>query len=535
MIAATLGGIGLFLLGMVLLTDGLKTAAGDSLRRVLSRFAGGPFSSFLSGAFFTALVQSSSATTLATIGFVSAGLLTFPQAVGVIFGANVGTTSTSWIVSTLGLKLNVSTFGLPLVGIGAIGRMFTKGRAASIGLALAGFGLIFVGIDILQQGMKGIAAQLDPASIPSGGFFGRLALVGFGMVMTVVMQSSSAAVATTLAALYAGALRIEQAAALVVGQNIGTTVTAAIAAIGATVPAKRTAVAHIVFNAATGVLAIVLLPLLVRMVHVLVGSDDPAVELAAFHTAFNVLGILVFLPMTNQFAAWIVRIVPERGPALTVFLDSSAQNVGSVAVEAANRSTRACAEEVFAATADALRGETDEAHSRLDRPDVALDEVRRFLARVRTAAEDSEHRRHLATLHAAEHLERMIVAARETQHARALGDDPMVIGGASLLGKSLDASLDWLRGRIPTSPAMTVEHQARSFAEQRRAHRAELLRRTAMGEVDPELATKILEAVRWIDRLGYHAWRVMHHLDDRSPSPERAEDAFDGEEVEAER
>lgn len=535
MVAAILGGIGLFLLGMALLTDGLKDAAGDGLRRVLGRFAGGPFSAFLSGAFVTALVQSSSATTLATIGFVSAGLLTFPQAVGVIFGANVGTTSTSWIVSTLGMKLNVSTFGLPLVGVGALTRMFIKGRGTALGTALAGFGLIFVGIDVLQSGMKDLATKIDLSAFAGHGVGSRLALVGIGAVMTVVMQSSSAAVATTLAALHAGAVRIDQAAALVVGQNIGTTVTAAIAAVGATVPAKRTAVAHIVFNLATGVIAIAALPLLVRIVLAITGGRDPVVELAAFHTAFNVLGIAIFLPVINQFAAWIVRIVPERGASLTRFLDPSAQRVGSVAVEAAHRATRACAEEVFAATATLLGGETEDIPARLDRPDVALDEVRRFLAKVRTSVETAEHRRHLATLHASEHLERMIVAARETHHVRALASDPVLLEGAAGLTKTLHAALAWLSGENPTSPLMSVEHEARTFSDRRRSHRAELLRRTAAGELEPEVATRILEAVRWIDRLAYHAWRVTHHLDDHAEATRLGADAYSGAEVEAER
>jgi phosphate:Na+ symporter len=515
MLAAMLGGIGLFLLGMLLLTEGLKEAAGDGLRRALARFAGGPVSSFLSGAFVTAFVQSSSATTLATIGFVSAGLLTFPQAVGVIFGANVGTTSTSWIVSTIGLKVNVSAFGLPLVGVGALTRLFTKKRGAAIGTAIAGFGLIFVGIDVLQGGMRDLSARIDPASFPSDGFGGRLILVFVGAVMTVVMQSSSAAVATTLAALHAGALRFDQAAALVIGQNIGTTVTAGVAAIGATIPAKRTAVAHVIFNGATGVIAIALLPVLVHLVRIVVPSGDPATELAAFHTAFNVLGVALFLPITATFAGWVTRMVPDRGPSLTRFLDPSAQGVGSVAVEAANRATRACAEEVFATTARLLRGEgVDDAGTALDPPDLALDEVRRFLAKVRTSSEDREHDRHLSTLHATEHLERMIATAREVRHVKMLDDAPFVREGATILAKSLDGAGAWLRGEQATSPAPSAAHASRTFGETLQRERAALLRQAASGTIDPDVATRALEAARWVDRLSHHLHRVTHHLDD---------------------
>jgi len=239
MLSTILGGIGLFLLGMILLTDGLKALAGDSLRRVLARFAGGRLSSLAAGAGVTALVQSSSATTLTTIGFVSAGLLTFEQALGVILGANLGTTSTGWLVSILGLKFSISKVALPLVGIGALTRLLSRERLANLGLALAGFGLIFVGIDTLQLGMEGLSARIDPGSFPDASLQGRLLLVLIGVFMTVVLQSSSAAVATTLMALHAGTIDLTQAAALVVGQNVGTTVTAALGSIGATVAAEN--------------------------------------------------------------------------------------------------------------------------------------------------------------------------------------------------------------------------------------------------------------------------------------------------------
>jgi len=163
------GGIGLFLMGMVLLTDGLKSFAGDSLRRALVRFTGRPSKAFAAGAVATSLVQSSSATTVAVIGFVSAGLLTFPQAVGVVIGASLGTTSTGWIVSVLGLKVSVGLYALPLVGIGAFLRLLATGRWRSFGTALAGFGLIFIGIDTLQDAMGGLSGLFNLSQLPAVG------------------------------------------------------------------------------------------------------------------------------------------------------------------------------------------------------------------------------------------------------------------------------------------------------------------------------------------------------------------------------
>ena len=343
MLFLLIGGIGLFLLGMILLTDGLKSFAGDSLRLALLRFTGRPVTAFFSGVTVTAMVQSSSATTLATIGFVSAGLITFPQAIGVIIGASLGTTSTGWIVSTVGLKFSVGMLALPLTGIGAFLRLLGRGRMASLGLALAGFGLIFIGIDTLQEGKREFSQQFDLGRIPARGFWGHLVLLLVGAAMTVVMQSSSAAVATTLAALHAEAIGFEQAASLVIGQAIGTTVTAMLASIGAAVAAKRTAVAHVLFNLGTGLIALLLLPFFLWIILGLAeraGTEPGAVALAAFHTSFIALGVLIFLPLVKPFSRLVERIVPERGPSLTKFLDSSLNALPAVALEAVRNCLR---------------------------------------------------------------------------------------------------------------------------------------------------------------------------------------------------
>lgn len=339
-LGTVLGGIGLFLLGMVLMTDGLKALAGDALRSWLARFTGSRWKAVATGAGVTALVQSSSATTLATIGFVSAGLLSFNSAIGVIIGANIGTTSTGWIVSLLGLKLSVGSLALPLIGLGALSRLLGRKRLAQAGTALAGFGVIFVGIDVLQEGMAALSSQWDLSRYSADGIAARLALVGAGLTMTVVMQSSSAAVATTLTALSGGAINLEQAAALVIGQNVGTTVTAVIAAVGAQAPAKRTALVHILFNVGTGTVAFLLLPLFTHAVDAWIEvylGDDQALSLAAFHTAFNLLGAILFIPLTGLLAALALRWVPEPHAPLTRHLDASLATVPALALDAARR------------------------------------------------------------------------------------------------------------------------------------------------------------------------------------------------------
>ncbi|MCX7916139.1 MAG: Na/Pi symporter, partial [Verrucomicrobiae bacterium] len=185
MIFRLVGGVGLFLLGMALLTDGLKAVAGEPLQRALVRFTGKPWRAFVSGMLVTLLVQSSSATTVTVIGFVSAGLLTLPQALAVVMGASLGTTGTGWLVAVLGLKISVGFYALPLVGVGAFLKLFGGRRWQPVGLALAGFGLIFVGIETLQMGMSRLTDFVHLARLPSGGLAAHVVgmLAGVGLTM----------------------------------------------------------------------------------------------------------------------------------------------------------------------------------------------------------------------------------------------------------------------------------------------------------------------------------------------------------------
>jgi phosphate:Na+ symporter len=510
-IPTILGGIGLFLLGMVLMTEGLQSAAGDALRRVLSRFTGGPVQAFLSGAGATMLVQSSSATILTTIGFVSAGLLTFSQSVGVIFGAAAGTTSTGWIVSMLGLRLKIGVVALPLVGIGALMRLLLRGRSASIGLALAGFGLIFVGIDTLQAGMEGLAEYLDPTMFPGTTMAGRLLLVSVGVVMTVVMQSSSAAVATTLTALHAGTVGLEQAALLVIGQNMGTSVTGALAAIGASVAARRTALAHILFTMFASLLGLLSLPLVLRFA----AGTDPAVAIAGFHTGFNLLAVAVLLPLVGVFSALVIRLLPDRGPRLTRFLDPSVAEVGPVAVEAARRTTVEVGAVVIDAARHLLRGADPHRQVRplLEVADEAMEETRRFLGTVRTSrATPVEHHRHLSVLHALDHLDRMSDALRDEAPRRTLHTSRQLQQFARDLADRLEVPLAWLRGESAVVSLDSVRDLSLRMADLRRSHRPTLMARTATGDLPPELALAQLDAMRWLDRIAYHVWRMAEHL-----------------------
>ena len=180
------GGLGLFLVGMIVMTDGLRGLAGDSMRLALMRFTRSPVSGAVTGAIATAVLQSSSATTVAAVGFVGAGLLGFAEALGIIFGANIGTTITGWLVALLGFKLKLGIVVLPLILVGALMRLFGKGRVAHSGTALAGFGLIFVGIGLMQTGMAGLQDVITPAQLPQDTWGGRLSLVALGILITII-------------------------------------------------------------------------------------------------------------------------------------------------------------------------------------------------------------------------------------------------------------------------------------------------------------------------------------------------------------
>jgi len=515
------GGIGLFLMGMVLLADGVKAFAGDALRTALVRFTGRPFKAFTSGALITAIVQSSSATTVAVIGFVSAGLLTFPQAVGVVLGASLGTTSTGWIVSVLGLKVSIGFYALPLVGVGAFMRLLARGRWKSFGLALAGFGLIFIGIETLQDGMQGLSGVFNLAELQSTGVFRHILMVAIGIAMTVVMQSSSAAIATTLTALHTASINFEQAAYLVIGAAIGTTVTGVLASIGAGVSTRRTALAHVMFNVITGIIALVMLPVFLRVIgwaQIHLELEPGATSLAAFHTSFIAVGVVLFLPFVNQFSRWIERLLPEEGPELTRHLDAAVLNVPAVALEATRRALSETACEMFSVIRGRLgdpgKGVSGFYTTELEQ---ALDQTQQFLARIPPVSENQplSHSR-LAQMHAIDHLMRL----------RPYLYPPSVLGKRvayehlqteiALCSEILEVSENGLRRRIPPEWLEILERKSLELSEMHQQGRAAVLRQTAAGNGEPALALNILDAMRWLNRAGYHAWRVCNYLGGRN-------------------
>ncbi|MDH5425075.1 MAG: Na/Pi symporter, partial [Gammaproteobacteria bacterium] len=331
----------MFLLGMIIMTGGLKSLAGDYMRAVIMRFTHNPATGAVTGAVTTAVLQSSSATTVAAVGFVGTGLLTFSESLGIIFGANIGTTITGWLVVLLGFKLDLANVMLPVILLGVVFKLFGNKKLAMLGLSLAGFALIFVGIGLMQTAMTSVSEVITPDVFPDSSWSGRLQLFLLGVVITVITQSSSAGVAIALTALFAGAVEFEQAAAIVIGMDVGTTSTAALAVVGGNVSAKRTGLSHVIYNLMTGCGALLLLSPYIYLWEAASATaitENAELALVAFHSVFNVLGVLLILPFVSQFSNLVKKLIAEKESPYTSGLDNSLLRDNAVAIAALSAS-----------------------------------------------------------------------------------------------------------------------------------------------------------------------------------------------------
>ena len=516
------GGLGLFLLGMVVMTDGLRALAGDSLNRVLFRFTRSPYSGAASGAAVTALVQSSSATTVATVGFVTAGLLSFQQALGVLFGANIGTTLTGWLVALIGFKLSLGTALLPLLLVGLLMRLFGRQRTRDLGWALAGFALIFVGIDLMRAGMAPLQGVVTPTSFPGDAFGGRLLLVLLGVVITLVTQSSSAGVAMALTAVNAGAIDFSQAAALVIGMDVGTTSTTALATLGGSQQTKRTGFAHVIYNFLTGAGALVLLPLYALVVDSWLGSAttrNPEFAVVGFHTTFNALGVVIVLPFTGAFARLMYRLFPDRGPSLTEPLDLRLLADSSAASLALWRTVRGLTGAVFDTVALQLDPQRGPTGFSLEELEASVDETRRYADQVHPTPDSQSDRYRVATLHCLDHLDRLINRCRQWERALTVRGDSRLSG----LSAELVAALAGVKQALEADELELREDLIKASRDALRAERQPYRRKTleGVGARQPlDQAIAKLDAVRWLHRAAYHAWRITHHLVGAQERPE---------------
>ncbi len=315
------GGLAFFIMGMNIMSDALQRVAGERMRLFLSKVTGHPVFGLLTGVAVTSVIQSSSATTVMVVSFVNAGLLNLLQAIGVILGANIGTTITAWIVSLVGFKMNIAMLALPSLSLGFFGGLLSRDRSKAFLDILLGFGLLFFGLDFMKSALSS-PEQLEMVKgwmgwVNADGFGSRLWVVAVGTIVTMVIQSSSATMAITLILANQGVIHHETAFALILGENIGTTITANLAAIGATVTAKRAARSHFLFNVFGVCWVFAAWPFWVRLIDAMApGSLGSAahlpVHMSVFHTMFNVINALLFLPFVKYLAAAATWLVPDR-------------------------------------------------------------------------------------------------------------------------------------------------------------------------------------------------------------------------------
>lgn len=509
-----LGGIGLFLFGMEVMTAALRDMAGRRLRRVLARFTATPVKGTLTGAAATAVVQSSTAVTVMTIGFVSAGVLGFKQALGILYGANIGTTMTGWIVMLAGVKLQIGTVALPALFVAALLGILGEGQAGRAGRFLAGFCILFIGLDMMQAAMVGIEGWITPDRLPGDGWGGRLLLVLMGLVLTVILQSSSAGVALALVLLGSGALSFAQAAALVIGMNVGTTATGLLAAMGGGRAARMTALANTIFNGVTAVVAFVLLDAAGPLLHGTGLGQDDQTALVLFHTGFNVMGAALFLPLTGAFAAAVERLVPARAPQLAGALDPRLMADPQTALDAAARTadgvSRAAAQALLAALGPArdlrplaaLRAQADPAMAALED----------WLTRLRLPADDARAQaRRAALMHLTDHLSRLLVRAAEADRIATIADEPALRRPGAALARAMAAM---------AGPAQMGRLADMVQARARRHRRATLLAEHA-GILTVAEVFRQTDAMRWLERVADHAERIAHYADAARADPAR--------------
>ena len=318
------GALGMFLYGMSLMSTGLQKAAGTGLRGLLASITSNPFKGVLTGLGGTAAIQSSSATTVMVVGFVNAGLLTLIQAIGVIMGANIGTTMTAWIIAVFGFKADISALAVPLMALGFIFSVSKKDKLRNISELIIGFSLLFLGLSLMKSSVPDLRQTpevLEFITSWSGhGFASVLLFLALGTVLTLILQSSSATVALTLIMLNMGWIQFDMAAAMVLGENIGTTITANIAAAVGSVNAKRAALAHTVFNLFGVVWALAIFHPFINFVQWLVslmGVDEATATIygiSMLHTTFNLLNTLLLVWFTKPIARLVTVLVKDKAP-----------------------------------------------------------------------------------------------------------------------------------------------------------------------------------------------------------------------------
>lgn len=330
-------GLGIFLFGMHHLEDGLKGLTGKAFRKLLQRFTNKSWKGIITGTLVTAILQSSSMVTLLILAFLGGGMIGLKNALGVVLGANLGTTFTAWMVAALGFKMNIADFSFPFLAVGILSYLFFNSRPVlkSLGGFLVGFGLLFLGLDFMKDSIESIASQVDMSEIAN---YGLWAFLLVGIVITAMLQSSSALIVIILSALSAQLIDIYQSVAMIIGANIGTTATMIIGSLGGTADKKRLALSHVIFNVVAGALIFFFIKELVDFTYSIFRINDPLMELVLLNTLINIFGILLFFPFLKPFTKFLKSLFKKAVPqGETLYVKNIPAEVPDVAINALDK------------------------------------------------------------------------------------------------------------------------------------------------------------------------------------------------------
>lgn len=321
-------GVSIFLFGMLALEEGFKAFSGGTLEKILQKSTNKLYKSIGFGFITTAIMQSSSLVSVLTISFLGAGLIGLTQGVGIILGANIGTTTGAWLMAGFGLKVKISAYAMPLLVFGVI-LIFQKSKSLKgIGYIFAGLGFLFLGIHYMKEGFEAFKEAVDISNFAVSGFKGLLIFLGIGILATIVMQSSHATIVLILAALSVGQINYENALALTIGANIGTTVTAVLGSLSSNIEGKRLAGAHFIFNMITAFIAVIIIQQMMYTVDIIsnfigIAEDNYTLKLAVFDSIFKIMGVLLFIPFVDKLVSFLNKTLKSNIKKTVASLDNA--------------------------------------------------------------------------------------------------------------------------------------------------------------------------------------------------------------------